>query len=212
MNNDELVTVVMGQFAGPTDRVDSDWIFNKAQWLSGHLYRGYRDEFYVPPVLRRERGEIFGLLRRPGASYRVCAAFNEELYPGSIRFAIVRDSIDLPGGGKPESALISQAGDNARTLLGRARSAGWCYVFDLGEDVPFNSVLTEMASLVHSFRSMWSDHQNQVIRLYKELGKQNKVAERLEITQQAVSDILKRAHWKEIKRAERLIDSVLKGI
>jgi predicted DNA-binding protein YlxM (UPF0122 family) len=73
-------------------------------------------------------------------------------------------------------------------------------------------VLTEMASLVHSFRNLWSDHQNQVIRLYKELGRQKLVAERLGVTQQAISDILKRAHWREIKRAEKLIDGVLKRI
>jgi len=208
----ELVTVILGQFIGPIRRVDTDWIYNKAQWLAGHLFRNYREDFYIPPVLRRERGEIFGLLRRPDTSYRVCTMFNEELYPGSIRFAIVRDALDLPGENRPESVLIGHAGEKARQLLGRARSAGWCYVFDLGEEVAFNTVLTEMASLVHTFRNMWSDHQNKVIRLYRELGRQKHVAERLGITQQAVSDILKRAHWKEIKRVESMIDGVLKGV
>ena len=59
---------------------------------------------------------------------------------------------------------------------------------------------------------MWSNHQNQVVRLYRELGRQKDVAERLGITQQAVSDILKRAHWREINRAERLIDGVLRRV
>jgi hypothetical protein len=189
-----------------------DRIYNKSQWLAGHLFRNYREDFFIPPVLRRERGEIFGLLKRLDTSYRVCTIINEELYPGSVRFAIVRDALDLPGENRPESVLIGHAGEKARQLLGKARSAGWCYVFDLGEEEEYNTVLTEMASLVHTFRNMWSDHQNKVIRLYKELGRQKAVAERLEITQQAVSDILKRAHWKEIKRAEKMIDGVLKGI
>jgi hypothetical protein len=208
----ERVTVILGHFAGPTDRVDADWVYNKAQWLAGYLYRNSREDFFVPPVLRRERGEIFGLLKSPDTSYRVCTMFNEEIYPGSIRFAIVRDLLELPGDDRPEAVLIGRAGDRARQLLRKARSAGWCYVFDLGEEVPFNTVLTEMASLVHTFRNMWSDHQNKVIRLYRELGRQKHVAERLGITQQAVSDILKRAHWKEIKRAEKLIDGVLKRV
>ncbi len=208
----KLVTVILGHFIGPTDRLDTEEIYNKAQWLAGHLFRNNREDFYVPPVLRRERGELFGLLKTPDTSYRYCTAFNEEVFPGSIRFAIVRDALDLPGEERPESVLIGRAGERARQLLGTARSAGWSYAFDLGDDVPFNMVLTEMASLVHSFRNLWSDHQNQVIRLYKELGRQKLVAERLGITQQAVSDILKRAHWKEIKRAEKLIDGVLKRI
>jgi hypothetical protein len=208
----ELVTVVLGQFVGPVRRIDMDRIYNKSQWLAGHLFRNYREDFFIPPVLRRERGEIFGLLKRLDTSYRVCTIINEELYPGSVRFAIVRDALDLPGENRPESVLIGHAGEKARQLLGKARSAGWCYVFDLGEEEEYNTVLTEMASLVHTFRNMWSDHQNKVIRLYKELGRQKAVAERLEITQQAVSDILKRAHWKEIKRAEKMIDGVLKGI
>jgi hypothetical protein len=208
----ERVTLILGQFVGPPERGDTDWIYNKSQWLAGHLYRGFRGDFYVPPVLRRERGEILGLLRKPDTSYRVCATFNEELYPGWIRFSIVRDVLEIPREGDEEAARIGGVGDRARQMLGKARASGWCYIFDLGDDVPFNAVLTEMASLVHTFRSLWSDHQNKVIRLYRELGRQKRVAERLGITQQAVSDILKRAHWKEIKRAERLIEGVLKGL
>lgn len=208
----ERVTLILGQFVGRPDRDDSEWIYNKSQWLAGHLYRTYRDVFYVPPVLRRERGEILGLLRQPDTSYRVCATFNEELFPSWIRFSIVRDTLEVPAEDEETPARVGRAGHRARRMLHAARSAGWCYSFDLGEDVPFNEVLTEMASLVHSFRHLWSEHQNNVIRLYRELGRQKRVAERLGITQQAVSDILKRAHWREIKRAETLIEGVLKGI
>jgi hypothetical protein len=206
----ELVTVFFGQFIGPLDRAGTDSIYHKAQWLVNHFFRSYRDDFYLPPVLRIERGEIFGLMKKPNVSYQVCSLFNEELYPGWVRFAIVRDAIEVPGEGKLENELVGRLVDKARHLLGKARTKGWCYVFDLGEDTPFNPVLTEMTSLVHAFRNMWSDHQNKVILLYKELGKQKHVAERLGITQQAVSDILKRAHWREIKRAEKLIDRLLR--
>ncbi len=210
--NSELVTVFLGQFIGPVDRVDTDSIYQKAQWLVNHLFRKYRDDFYMPPVLRRERGEIFGLMRKPAISYQVCALFNEELHPAWVRFAIVRDAVEVPGMGRLENELVGKLVDRARHLLGKARTGGWCYVFDLGEETLFNSVLTEMTSLIHAFRNMWSDHQNKVILLYKELGRQKHVADRLGITQQAVSDILKRAHWREIKRAEVMIDRLLKEI
>lgn len=208
----EFVTVILGQFSRPPDPADLDSVYNRAQWLAGHLFREHRPSFYIPPVLRRERGEVLGLLKRPEVGYRVCTQFNEEIFPGSIRFAIVWEALEIPGSKRPDRELVGKTGERARHLLGKARSVGWSYVFDLGKDVPLNQVLTEMASLVHSFRGLWSVHQNQVIRLYQELGRQKFVAERLGISQQAVSDILKRAHWKEIRRAERMIDEVLKGI
>jgi hypothetical protein len=209
--NSEPITIFLGQFVEPPVSVDADWIYDKAQWLVGHLYRHYRGDFFIPPVLRREHGEIFGLLKRAGTCYRACATFNEELHPAWVRFAIVNDKVSKPGDIEPEGAWFSRAGERARLLLGKARSAGWCYIFGLDDEVAFNEVLSELASLVHVFRSMWSQHQNNVIRLYKEMGRQAAVAERLGITQQAVSDILKRARWKEIKRAEELIGQVLEG-
>ena len=208
----EPVTIFLGQFAGSPEKANENWISNKAQWLGGHRFRSHPDGFFIPPGLRRERGEVFGLVKRVATGYRVCNAFNEELFPGWVRFAILRATVSLHGARGPEGVWIGHEAERARQLLGSARSAGWCYVFDLGDEVPFNIVLTEMASLVHTFRIMWSRHQNRVVRLYKELGRQKAVAERLGVTQQAVSDILRRAHWREVRRAEKLIDSVLQGI
>lgn len=58
-------------------------------------------------------------------------------------------------------------------------------------------------------RSGWSNHQFRVVQFYEKFGSQISVAKELGITQQAVSDALRQAHWKEVKRVENMIDEAL---
>ncbi|MBI4653806.1 MAG: hypothetical protein HY752_02265 [Nitrospirae bacterium] len=74
----------------------------------------------------------------------------------------------------------------------------------------FNLWLNELTNLLHILRSGWTNHQRHVVQFYEKLGNQKAVAEVLRITQQAVSDALRQAHWKELKRVETMIDGVLK--
>jgi predicted DNA-binding protein YlxM (UPF0122 family) len=98
----------------------------------------------------------------------------------------------------------------AADMIQRAKKENLYYCFNLGfQFTEFDPWLNELANLLHILRSGWSNHQLRVVQLYEKFGSQISVAKKLGITQQAVSDALRQAHWKEVKRVENMIDEAL---
>ena len=64
-------------------------------------------------------------------------------------------------------------------------------------------------NLIFFLRKKWSKKQYEIIKEYEKVGSQYEVAKALSVTQQAVSNILKRSIWKEIKNIEEDLNRVL---
>jgi hypothetical protein len=90
------------------------------------------------------------------------------------------------------------------------KKSGKHYGFHLAPPLgEFNQFLSQHANLASIIMLDRTSHQNRIISRYRRLRHQRKVAEELGITQQAVSESLKIASWKELKRTEDLITSQL---
>jgi len=78
-------------------------------------------------------------------------------------------------------------------------------------DTTLDTAIVGQVNLILLLKRNWSARQHQVVREYEQTKNQSVVAENLGITQQAVSKILNRSMWKEIKTIEENLSRVLRN-
>ncbi len=206
----KVFTVIVGDLARSRNSPDRQRLSYKIRSAINQVSGEYRKEFYAPLVLTRGIDELSGVLKRPNMSYRICRLLNDIIHSRFFRFAVVRDTLDVAVTSRDAARMDGPAFHTASDIMQRAKRENLCYCFSLGfEFAKFDPWLNEMANLLHILRSGWSAHQRCVVQLYEKLGNQKTAAKRLGITQQAVSDALRQGYWKELKRAENMIDDAL---
>ena len=177
-----------------------------------NINRDFNKEFFAPLIFTRGIDELSGVLKSPHVSYEVCRQLNDRIAPHTFRFAIVTGPLDIAMGSKDAQKMDGPAFHQATDLIQQAKRDDRPYCFSIGTpNMEIDQSLNEMTNLIHILRYGWSDHQRAVVHLYEKWARQEVVADKLGITQQAVSDALQKAHYKAIKRAEILIDQLLTG-
>ncbi len=129
-------------------------------------------------------------------AFDVAVALQEAAWPVPLRFALI---IAPPAGaaGRDE-AVRSKA---AVTLDGMDRQAVFC--FDLPSKSEEELVMADSAAALHRTLVLgWTETRLQAVRSYRKHGRQAQVASDLNISQQAVSQMLLGASFRRLKRTE----------
>jgi len=206
-----ILTVIVGDLVHSRDIPGRQQLSRKIPLLIENVTKKYRKEFYAPLIQVRGIDELSGVLKQSTMSYRICRSLNEAVYPNLFRFAVAQGVLDIAIDSRDVTKMDGPAFHTAADMIKQAKKKNLYYCFDLGHEfTQLNLLLNELPNLVHILRSSWSKHQRRVVQLYQKFGTQKAVAKQLGITQQAVSDALRQAHWKELKQAEDIIDQVLK--
>ncbi len=209
-NTSKTFTVIIGDLVSSRTIGDRSELSIRIQSVIESVALKFKDAFYAPLVPTRGMDEYSGVLKSPKMGYQVCQFINSELYPHSFRFAVVRNVLDVNIAAKDARLMDGSAFHIAADLMLQAKKENLYYCFHLGfADEDFNLLLNKLVSFIHIIRSGWTSHQRGVIKLYESLENQGAVAKKLCISQQAVSDALKQAHWKEVSRAEGKINQIL---
>jgi hypothetical protein len=205
-----LYTVLVGDLVG-SRRISARQALSRTITVTiDHLSRVYKGEFHAPLALTKGIDELSGVLKRPNMAYRICRMLNEGVYPNQFRFAIVRGALDIGVASRQAGKMDGEAFHSAAEAIQQAKKENLFYSFKLRLAIPESDLLlTHMADLLHVVRDGWSSHQRHVVEFYEQYDNQGIVAKRLTITQQAVSDALRQAHWRQVHRAEKLIDALL---
>src|SRR4030042_177321 len=169
----------------------------------------FKSEFYAPLKQTLGIDEISGVLKNPALSYKICRMLNYAINPLQFRFAIVRDTLDVSIDSQDAGKMDGAAFHIASNLLGKGTRSRGIYRFQISSDTSINSILNNLTELIQILRSDWTDHQRRIFDLYMKHRKQRAVGEILNITQPAVSEALKKTHWREINAAEDSIDKIL---
>jgi hypothetical protein len=100
----------------------------------------------------------------------------------------------------------------AGTALERARADDLPFALDLVERTAEATAVAETLARVHAvLMRRWTRAQLAAVRAMEDCRAQLAAAERLGITQQAVSDALRAAGWREVEAAERALRDWLGG-
>jgi len=135
----------------------------------------------------------------------------EQLYPYSMRFAFVLDSIDTAVETHDTSKMDGPAFHKASDLLKELKKSKLIFAMSTGNDITDNLISAQINSII-LLKKNWTAKQHMIIRKYKKTGNQYEVAKELGITQQAVSKALKRSMWKEIGFIEEGLNHVLESM
>lgn len=206
-------TVIVGDLIGSSklsNRPQSSDIINSALL---EVSREYSEEFHGPLVLTKGIDELSAVLHRPKAVYDICTALNEVIFPLRFRFAVVQNTLDIGIESRNAQKMDGRAFHIAADILAELKASGTYFGFQLlPPNDKFNLFLSQLANLASIIMCSRTEHQNQVLILYRTLNRQRDVGRQLGKTQQAVSDALNSAHWKALKRTEDVINGFLENM
>jgi len=175
--------------------------------VTGKINKKYKGKFYAPMVILKG-DEISAVLKDLSSIYIIIKDLQELFYPYQMRFVGVYDKIDVALDTKNASLMDGPAFWKADKYLERLKREKKNIMFDLGNKT-IDIMLTTIANLIAYMKSNWTEKELEIIHLYEKYGNQMKVAKECGISQQAVSNALKRAHWKIVRESEEKILKVL---
>lgn len=152
--------------------------------------------------------EIEGVLSNISNIYEIMALILEQLYPDSMRFVLVQDSVDIGVESRDTAKMDGPAFHKASDLMEDLKKSKLMFGMFTGYELTDTLIAGEI-NLILLLKKNWSAKQHRIMREYRKTGNQNEVAKALGITQQAVSKVLTRSMWKEIGGIEERLIHVL---
>lgn len=183
----------------------------KLERICLRLNTDYSSDLYAEFKILKGIDEIEGVLSNISKTYEIITSILEQLYPYSMRFAFVLDSIDTAVETHDTSKMDGPAFHKASDILKELKKSKLIFAMSTGNDITDNLISGEINSII-LLKKNWSAKQHMIVRKYKETGNQGEVAKELGITQQAVSKALTRSMWKEIGYIEEELNHALENM
>lgn len=170
----------------------------------------YAEGIYADFKILKGIDEIGGVLSSMSNIYKIITKILDDIYPNTIRFALVFDYIDTALETRNVTKMDGVAFHKASEMIRELKMSK--LMFDMSvEDEMLDMSITGQINLIFLIKKNWSATQYNTVREYEKTKKQSEVAKKLRITQQAVSKNLKRSMWKEIRTVEEKINFLLQG-
>jgi len=151
--------------------------------------------------------ELQGVIRHPQKSYDIIEAFLNLFEPVELRFGIGLGAISTKISKKTQG-MDGQAFHLARAAILRAKKEGQAVVFNLGKPLAELSLNT-LCLCLQNISKAWTKRQKRVVEEYCSLGKQDKVARVLRVSQPTVAKILAASRYDWFFEVEAALKSVL---
>ena len=188
-----------------TDRDDFQRRIEKTCQIVNTLYSG---DTYADFKILKGIDEIGGVLTSMSKTYEIITTILEEIYPNLMRFVLVFDYIDTAVATRDITKMDGPAFHKASDMIYKLK--GSKLVCDISaNDKMIDTIIAGQINSILLMKINWSVRQHQVVKEYERTMNQSKVAENFGMTQQAVSKILNRSMWREIKQIEENLSFVL---
>jgi hypothetical protein len=165
------------------------------------------DEFHEELVFKFEifKGdELTGICLNIKEAYEIAAKIFEYISPLKIRLVISEGEIDQERKTERlqelDGEVFWKASEEMKLLKQSKRFISFRLV---NEEI--SSLVSKMADLITELKYEWTETEKKIIKLYEEHNNQLIVAEKLDVTQQSISDGLRRAKYKIIREAEKAL-------
>ena len=155
----------------------------------------FGEDLVSPPS--QEGRALVAILARPDVAFDVAVSLMEEVWPSLLRIVFVTT------GHQQSDEAKHEAHGRAMELLEEAEREQAAFRFQIAGRGPAETQLAESCALLHSTLCQdWTATRAAAVRAYRKLGRQKEVAQQLEITQQAVSQMLRGARYRELAQVE----------
>lgn len=171
---------------------------------------GQREWWRAPPMTTRGIDEMSAVLARPERAYDAAFELNLAIWPARFRVALADGALDINPHSPVAADVDGPAYHAAAAAIGRAREEERAFALALSRvEAPQRDLVEALAHLHDTLMQRWSRRALPALRLYHAGLTQEQVAERLAVTQQAVSAMLGRAHWQQMAQARAAIAAAL---
>ena len=152
--------------------------------------------------------EITGICHNLKEGYIIISEIIECLHPLKIRIVISEGTIDYNRKTEVLNELDGEVFWNASKAMNELKKSKR-YIRIITKHNQNDEILTSFADILAELKYDWTEKEREIIEFYDIFINQNKVARKLHISQQSVSDGLRRAKYNQIRNAEKtLIDFI----
>ena len=160
-----------------------------------------RDDVYGDFKILKGVDEFGGVLQSLENLYDIVTKFQDSLHPHGVRIAVASGSIDVGLTTFDIEKMDGKAFHRASQRLEALEDDP--LVFDLLiDDGRLGRAVADEINLLLDRRRQWTDRQREVIRIREEEDTQSAAAQQLDVTQQAVSNVLSGANWQFVNVIE----------
>ena len=188
-----------------TDRDDFQRRIEKTCRIVNTLYS---EDIYADFKILKGIDEMGGVLTSMSRTYGIITTILEEIYPNLMRFVLVFDYIDTAVATRDVTKMDGPAFHKASDMIYKLKSSRLICDISANDKIIDTMVAGQINSIL-LMKINWSIRQHQVVVDYERAMNQSEVAENFGITQQAVSKILNRSMWGEIKQIEENLSFAL---
>jgi len=167
----------------------------------------YSDSIYADFKILKGIDEIGSVLKSVANIYEILISISECIYPIQMRFVVVFGEIEVGFESKDVSLMDGSAFHQASKEINELKESDSLFSMITGND-EIDKQITPVINIIFVIRGRWSPNQIQAAREYRQLKNQKEVAQKLGLTQPAISKLLKNIHWKDFERLRTMINSV----
>jgi len=200
--------VLLGEVADDPSIMDPTELLGRLGAAVSALNREHAEAVAAPLTLSGSFPEFTGVLYTHSPVYQVARTVADACHPLAVRMALGRGEISSGLDRTDPDAMDGPAYDVTGELLYRARKEERLLLVDTG-DPRFDTLLNALMLLLQRHFEAWTSRQWEVVSLYRQLGRQSEVAERLNVSQQSVSSTLAGAGWKTVAEVEESLRRIL---
>ena len=196
-----LYTVVIGDVQG-SKRLNNEFRYQTQLFIKSSIIQ-INEEFaerIEAPFTITKGDEFQGLLPDLKSAYEVIQALERISFPVQLRFGIGVGEV-LKMGGKLPIEMDGPAFHRANEALALAKKRK-CWSCLVTHEPEIDLLVNTILYLIQGIRSKWSERHFRLYWSYLDLGTYREVAEREQVTPQAIGDILKNCRAIEVKHAE----------
>ncbi|MHA2256027.1 MAG: SatD family protein [Candidatus Heimdallarchaeaceae archaeon] len=188
------------------DVVDSTLIDKKENFwkhfdkVLEELNREYKDNLRYPfEIVKGD--EFTGVSSSTTSAYDIAKELIEKMFPYHVRVVVSAGELDQSRISKNINELDGKVFWKASKAIDELKKSKRYFRFEI--DDKSNDVISSLADMIVEIKVNWTKRELEIIKHYDRYGNQKQTAKELKISQQSVSDGLRRAKHKLIREAEK---------
>ena len=205
----EKFFVVQGDVIDSRRIKDRDEFQYKIESACDSVNGTYKDDIYASFKIIKGIDEIEGVLTDISGIYKIITAILGFVSPHKMRFSIVYGDINTAVKSKNVEKMDGPAIHSTTDRIMELKKSQLLFDIFTGNEI-IDSTLRGQINLLFFYKDKWTAREKQISENYSELKKQVLVADKLSISQQAVSNTLRKIRWEEINSIEADLNNALK--
>lgn len=171
----------------------------------------FQDDIYADFKILKGIDEFGGVLKKPSNAYEIIKELHENILPKKVRYVLTKGVIDVALGKKDVEYMDGPVFHQANELMSELKRSKFYFELKINDYLMEQALFGQINALM-ILKNEWTQKQLLVIKKYKELGSQKKVANEMGITPQAISKNLDRSNYKKIKHIEKRLNLQFKEL